>query len=138
VPLDLSLDGRAGVDPGVDDIALHERFVSQFGLDTGTVETGADGWRVRYERQLTRPADGVWGALTELAPPGASAHEHVLEHDADEGGRVRWELVAGTGHGARLVLTHTGTGGDPQEALAADRGRIARLLDRLEAVPTGR
>jgi uncharacterized protein YndB with AHSA1/START domain len=138
VALDLALDGRAGTDPGVDDIALHEQLVAQLGLDAGTVESGADGWRVRYERQLTRPADGVWGAVTDLAPAGAAAREHVLEHDADEGGRVRWELVQGTGHGARLVLTHTGTGGDPQAALAADRERIARLLERLEAVPTGR
>jgi uncharacterized protein YndB with AHSA1/START domain len=138
VALDLALDGRAGTDPGVDDIALHERLVTQFGLDAGTVETGPDGWEVRHERQLTRPTDGVWGALTGLAPPSASVHEHVLEHDADEGGSVRWELVAGTGHGARLVLTHTGTDSDPQAALTADRSRIARLLDRLEAVPTGR
>jgi uncharacterized protein YndB with AHSA1/START domain len=138
VALDLALDGRAGADPGVDDIALHEQLVTQFGLDAGTVETGADGWRVRHERQLTRPADGVWGALTDLAPAGAAAEAHVLEHDADEGGRVRWELVAGTGHGARLVLTHTGSGGDPQAAMAADRSRIAQLLKRLETVPTGR
>ena len=138
VALDLALDGRPGADPGVDDIALHEQLVTRFGLDAGTVETGADGWRVRHERQLTRPADGVWGALTDLTPAGATALEHVLEHDADEGGRVRWELVAGTGHGARLVLTHTGSTGDPQVALAADRSRIARLLERLEALPTGR
>ena len=138
VALDLALDGRPGADPGVDDIALHERFVAQFGLDAGTVETGADGWRVRYERQLTRPADGVWAALADLAPPDASTRGHVLEHAAEEGGAVRWELVAGTGHGARLVLTHTGAGGDPDAALDADRVRIAELLDRLEAVPTGR
>jgi uncharacterized protein YndB with AHSA1/START domain len=138
VALELALDGRPGADPGVDDIALHEQLVAQLGLDAGTVETGADGWRVRHERQLTRPADGVWGALTDFAPSGASAHEHVLEHDADEGGRVRWELVAGTGHGARLVLTHTGRDGDPQAALEADRWRIVQLLERLESVPTGR
>jgi uncharacterized protein YndB with AHSA1/START domain len=138
VALDLALDGRAGADPGVDDIALHERFVTQFGLDAGSVETGPDGWRVRHERQLTRPADGVWGVLTHLAPAGAYAREHVLEHDAEEGGSVRWELVVGTGHGARLVLTHTGAAGDPQAALAADRSRIAQLLERLETVPTGR
>jgi uncharacterized protein YndB with AHSA1/START domain len=138
VALDLALDGRAGADPGVDDIVLHERLVTQFGLDAGTVETGPEGWKVRHERQLTRPTDGVWGALTDLAPPGASVREHVLEHDADEGGSVRWELVAGTGHGTRLVLTHTGTGGDPQAALTTDRSRIAQLLERLEAVPTGR
>jgi hypothetical protein len=46
--------------------------------------------------------------------------------------------VQGTGHGARLVLTHTGSGGDPAVALEADRARIADLLDSLEAVPTGR
>jgi uncharacterized protein YndB with AHSA1/START domain len=138
VALDLALDGRPGADPGVDDIALHERLVAQLGLDAGTVETGPDGWRVRYERQLTRPADGVWAVLTHLVPQGADPHDHVLEHDADEGGRVRWELVAGTGHGARLLLTHTGTGGDPQAALEADRARIAQLLERLDAVPTGR
>jgi hypothetical protein len=80
----------------------------------------------------------VWGALTGLVPDGAAVGGHVLEHDADEGGRVRWELVAGTGHGARLVLTHTGSDGDPKAALAADRSRIAQLLERLEAVPTGR
>lgn len=138
VALDLALDGRAGADPGVDDIALHERLVSRFGLDAGTVEPGPDGWRVRHERQLTRPADGVWGVLTDMAPAGASVREHVLEHDAEEGGSLRWELVAGTGHGARLVLTHTGSGGDPQAARAADRSRIADLLRRLEALPTGR
>ena len=138
VALDLALDGRAGADPGVDDIALHERLVTQLGLDAGTVEDRADGWEVRHERQLTRPADGVWGALTGLVPDGAAVGGHVLEHDADEGGRVRWELVAGTGHGARLVLTHTGSDGDPKAALAADRSRIAQLLERLEAVPTGR
>jgi uncharacterized protein YndB with AHSA1/START domain len=138
VALDLALDGRPGADPGVDDIALHERLVAQFGLDAGTVETSADGWRVRHERQLTRPADGVWGVLTDLAPPGAAVREHVLEHAAEEGGSLRWELVVGTGHGARLVLTHTGAGGDPDTALAGDRTRIAQLLQRLEAVPTGR
>jgi uncharacterized protein YndB with AHSA1/START domain len=137
VALGLALDGRAGADPGVDDIALHERLVAQLGLDAGTVDTGPDGWRVRYERQLTRPAEGVWGALTDLVAGGAVVSERVLEQDAEEGGRVRWELVPGTGHGARLLLTHTGTG-VPEAALAADRERIAQLLERLEAVPTGR
>jgi uncharacterized protein YndB with AHSA1/START domain len=136
--LELALDGRAGEDPGLDHVALHERYVTQFGLDAGSVGSSGGGWQVRHERQLTRPADAVWGVLTEGAPAGADASGHVLEHDADEGGRVRWELREGTGHGARLVLTHTGDGGDPQAALAADRSRIAWLLERLEAVPTGR
>lgn len=34
----------------------------------------------------------------------------------------------GTGHGARLLLTHTGTGRDPGAALAAGRSRIESLL----------
>jgi uncharacterized protein YndB with AHSA1/START domain len=138
VALDLALDGRAGEDPGVDDIALHERLVAQFGLDAGAVEQDAAGWRVRHERQLTRPADAVWEVLTSGAPSGAVTDEQVLEHDADEGGRVRWELREGTGHGARLLLVHTGDGGDPHGALAADRARIADLLAQLERVPTGR
>ncbi|HLU56784.1 MAG TPA: SRPBCC family protein [Pseudonocardia sp.] len=138
VALGLALDGRPGADPGVDDIALHERLVTQLGLDAGTVDTGPDGWRVRHERQLTRPTDGVWGAVRDLVPDGEVVGEHALEHDAEEGGRVRWELGAGTGHGARLVLTHTGADGDPQAALEADGRRIAQLLDRLQAVPTGR
>ncbi|MGH8967490.1 MAG: SRPBCC family protein, partial [Actinomycetes bacterium] len=41
VALELALDGSPGADPEVDDVALHERLVAQFGLDTGTVE--ADG-----------------------------------------------------------------------------------------------
>jgi uncharacterized protein YndB with AHSA1/START domain len=132
VALDLALDGRAGADPGVDDVAMHERFVTQFGLDAGSVERTGDGWQVRYERQLTRPAGAVWDVLTASAPAGATVHDdQVLEHDADEGGRVRWELREGTGHGARLVLTHTGTGGDPQAALKADGDRVGSLLQKL-------
>lgn len=131
VALGLALDGRPGADPGVDDVALHERLITQFGLDAGTVETTSEGWRVRYERQLTRPADVVWPVLTEAAPAGAAIAEHVLEHDADGGGRLRWELKEGTGHGARLVLTHGGAGGDPEAALADGRARIASLLERL-------
>jgi uncharacterized protein YndB with AHSA1/START domain len=133
VALDLALDGRPGVDPGVDDIALHERLVARFGLDAGTVETADEGWRVRYERQLTRPADVVWPVLADAAPTGATVAGHVLEHDAEEGGRLRWELAEGTGHGARLVFTHSGAAGDPEAALAGGRVRIASLLERLAA-----
>jgi uncharacterized protein YndB with AHSA1/START domain len=129
--LGLALDGRAGVDPGIDPVALHERYVGEFGLDAGTTETTADGWRVRFERQLTRPADEVWAALTATAPAGAHADGHVLEHDGEPCGRVRWELVQGTGHGARLVLTHSGSAGEPHAALADDRSRIDELVTRL-------
>jgi uncharacterized protein YndB with AHSA1/START domain len=132
VALGLALDGRPGADPGVDDVALHERLIAQFGLDAGTVETVDEGWRVRFERQLTRPAEVVRPVLTEAAPAGAVT-ENVVEHDAAGGGRLRWELKEGTGHGARLVLTHTGAGGDPEAALADGRARIASLLERLAA-----
>lgn len=126
--LDLALGGRPGADPGFDHVALHEQFVVQFGLDAGSAETTADGWRVRYERQLTRPADEVWAVLSAQAPPGAVRDGDVLEHDAEPGGRLRWELAEGTGHGARVVLTHVGTEGDPEPALAAGSARMAKLL----------
>ncbi|WP_219417629.1 SRPBCC family protein [Pseudonocardia nigra] len=126
--LDLALDGRAGADPGVDDVALHERYVAEFGLDAGTAETTPDGWRVRFERQLTRPADVVWAALTADAAPGSVRDGHVLERD---GGRVRWELREGTGHGARLVHTRTGVDGDPDAALDVGGTEIDALLARL-------
>jgi uncharacterized protein YndB with AHSA1/START domain len=129
--LDLALDGSPGVDLGVDHVALHEQFVVRFGLDAGSAETTADGWRVRYERQLTRPADEVWAVLSAQAPPGALRDGDVLEHDAEPGGRLRWELIEGTGHGARVVLTHVGTGDDPQPALAAGGARLAKLLAAL-------
>jgi uncharacterized protein YndB with AHSA1/START domain len=126
--MDLALDGRPGVDPGYDHVALHEQFIAQFGLDAGTAETTADGWRVRYERQLVRPADEVWPVLSAQAPPDAVRNGQVLEHDAERGGRLRWELVEGTGHGARVVLTHTGSGGDPASALSAVNARMKQLV----------
>jgi uncharacterized protein YndB with AHSA1/START domain len=126
--MDIALDGRPGVDPGYDHVALHEHFVAQFGLDAGTAESTADGWRVRYERQLTRPADEVWAVLSAPAPPNAVRNGQVLEHDAEPGGRLRWELVEGTGHGARVVLTHTGSGGDLDPALSAANVRMKQLV----------
>jgi hypothetical protein len=51
---------------------------------------------------------------------------------------VRWELSPGTGHGARLVLTQTGRGGDPagrDAALAAWRPVVETLARELLATP---
>jgi uncharacterized protein YndB with AHSA1/START domain len=126
--MDLALDGRPGVDPGYDHVTLHEQFVDRFGLDAGTAETTADGWRVRYERQLTRPADEVWAVLSAQAPPDAVRDGQVLEHDVEPDSRLRWELVEGTGHGARAVLTLTGRGGDPAPALSAANARMKQLV----------
>ncbi|WP_214416102.1 SRPBCC family protein [Sphaerisporangium fuscum] len=119
---------------------LHQAYVEAFALAEGSAERDGEGWRVRFERQLTEPVEKVWarlggatatagapapdgfggtGAVTALRPPA------VLEY-ARAGGRVRWELSRGTGHGARLVLTETGLT-DPAPALAAWRDRIEAL-----------
>lgn len=88
---------------------LHEHYVRAFGLDQGTVEQTADGWLVRFERQLTKPVDVV--------------REQIREHATDN---VIFELSQGTGHGARLVLTQTGTG-DSSAALTSWRAWLNDL-----------
>lgn len=100
-------------------------------------ETGR--WRVVFERQVVVPAEIAWGLILGRDPatgrqcraPGVgesftpwAAPTHVLgtvtevvparvlawECSADEpGDAVRLEIVDGTGHGARLLLTVTGT-----------------------------
>lgn len=135
--LDLALAGRPGEDPGLDHAVLHERYVRELGLDTAAAEPVPDGWRVRFERQLTRPADVVWAGLAAAPPwPGAGPalvreEPTVLEHEAADG-RVRWELGEGTGMGARLVLTWTGTDAAQRDAaLEQAPRRVAELLARL-------
>lgn len=140
------------VQPAADMDAWHEDFVTRFGLDEGVVSDR----QVRFERQLVRPAAVAWrvlvGARTpkigDAAPSGAtvsnfapgpvteSQAEKVLEYELRAGGTVRWELGQGTGHGARLVLTHT----DPaqqSEALTVWRDRIAALAAEIRAKPRG-
>ncbi len=138
--------------------AAHERYVAAFGLAEGVAEDTRDGWRVRFERQLIRPAETVWAALAGGTPPVVGGPvppalttegvqtaavtvvdpPKVIEFDwigADRpAGRVRWELGQGTGQGARLVLTQTG----PRElvdqrdtALVGWRDRIERLTTEL-------
>ena len=41
-------------------IARHEELVHEFGLDQPEVTESAGGWTVRFERQLTCPADVAW------------------------------------------------------------------------------
>ena len=134
--------------------ALHEDFVASFGLDEGTGELTGDGWRVRFERQLTRPVDAVWAALRDAgtgpstgdpAPP-AFTHPAIdagavtaldaptlLEYEwrlaGHPAGRVSWQLADGNG-GARLTLTQTGPAEATAEratALTAWRTRIEQL-----------
>ncbi|MEV4800092.1 SRPBCC domain-containing protein [Nonomuraea sp. NPDC049421] len=116
------LDGRPPVPPG-DTARLHEDFVAILGLHPAAVTE--DGG-VRAERQLTRPADDVWRLLdgpaaTVGAPPPApftvpsvpagpvtrAEAGKLLEYETASG-PVRWEFGEGTGHGARLVITHAG------------------------------
>ncbi|AJT62318.1 hypothetical protein T261_0629 [Streptomyces lydicus] len=145
------LDGEStAVDP--DSGALHEAYLEQFDLGHGTVEETADGPRVRFERQLVRPADAVWAALTagedpapgEPVPDGFTAEgiaggpvtelrpPEVLAYRWHPEGTVRWELRRGTGHGPRLVLTQTGPRGfDTPAALDAWHSRIEHLAARL-------
>nr|WP_055501718.1 SRPBCC family protein [Nonomuraea pusilla] len=122
---------------------LHEDYVAILGLDPVTAADGA----VRVERQLTRPADDVWRLLEgDRAEPGlrppapftvpgvrAGAVTRVepaklLDYDTPCG-TVRWELVQGTGHGARLVVTQTGD--TDSGTAAAWRGRVEELASSL-------
>ncbi|MET8179354.1 SRPBCC family protein [Streptomyces sp. NPDC005336] len=158
------LDGEKSAP--VDMAELHERYVEEFGLAEGAVETAEDGgWRLRFERQLVRPAETAWQALagqtdatalavgapvpvgfrTDAVPAGAISEvdaPRVLSYDWERGGRpagrVRWELTQGTGHGARLVLTQTGPDGADEErsaAAAAWRRHIGLLAAKLLRMP---
>jgi len=118
----------------------HEELVRLFGLDRPRLTETERGWSARFDRQLTCPADVAWRLFlggapapakgAEFRPAGAPdvilgtvtevEPERVLAFDtapAEPGDRVRVELVAGSGHGARLVLTVEGA--DPAEREAA-------------------
>ncbi|MFI1394800.1 SRPBCC family protein [Streptomyces sp. NPDC020681] len=134
--------------------ALHEAYVRQFDLARGTADETADGRRVRFERQLVRPAETVWAELTAGAEPveGAPVPEgftadkvpagpvtevrapELLAYAWHPDGEVRWEFGQGTGHGPRLILTQTGPRDfDTAGALAAWQSRIEALAARLQA-----
>ncbi|RJL22602.1 toxin-antitoxin system toxin subunit [Bailinhaonella thermotolerans] len=133
------LDGRPFTPPA-DSARLHEDYVAILGLVTAT----ADENGVRVERQLTRPAEEVWRRLdgdraTVDAPPPApftapgvepgpvtrAEAGKLLEYQTP-GGPVRWELTEGTGHGARLTITHP----DP-DTLTAWRAQAESLAASL-------
>ncbi|MEV0617491.1 SRPBCC domain-containing protein [Nonomuraea sp. NPDC050404] len=122
---------------------LHEDFIAILGLSSAT----ADGDTVRVERQLTRPAHDVWQLLDgpAAAPgtpppapftvPGVQAGPvtraesgKVLEYGTPAGA-VRWEFTEGTGHGARLIVTHTGD----TTTMDAWRSRVEDLAASLVA-----
>jgi uncharacterized protein YndB with AHSA1/START domain len=66
------LAGTPGTIMSPDWVARHEVYTAQFGLATGTTERTADGWLVRFERQLTAPVDTVWAALTATGEQSAA------------------------------------------------------------------
>ncbi|MFF3753140.1 hypothetical protein ACFYYH_22175 [Streptomyces sp. NPDC002018] len=132
--------------------ALHESYVKRFGLDRGGAERAEGGSRIRFERQLVRPAETVWAVLsagmepvaglpapegftTEKAPAGPVTEVRApnsLTYSWRQHGTVTWELMGGTGHGARLVLVQTGPEDlDTDAALAAWRTRIEQLAEEL-------
>jgi hypothetical protein len=142
----------------------HDRLVAEFGLDEPTVEESADGWRVRFERQLTRPNEVAWSlivgdsepAVGQPAPAGAvikgmddtritaveeaTLLEYEWRNDDQPPGLVRLEFGKGTGQGGRLIVTQTGPPGttDTEEhAETAWKSRLAELADQLRALPTG-
>ena len=130
-------------------VARHEELVHEFGLDEPEVTESDGRWTVRYERQLTCPAEVAWDLWFGQRPghrraaPGArrrraadAVHGAGPRDRHDDRGRaapragvrrrrrtggpgdhVRVELADGTGHGARITLTVTGT--DPAERDAA-------------------
>lgn len=115
--LDDVVAGREPRPPAATDIemdAAHEQRVASLGLRVGSVARTPTGWQVRVERQLVRPAEVV---------------RPLLPTPDDD---VHWELGEGTGHGARLVLTHDGL---PDEESA--RRMQAQWHDRVEALARG-
>jgi uncharacterized protein YndB with AHSA1/START domain len=143
-------------------IARHEELVREFGLDRPEVTDDGDRWRVRYERQLTCPAEIAWdlwfgieqrtgeqrrapavgepltpymapdvviGTMTEVDAPRLLAFD--VAATGGPGDHVRVELIDGTGHGARVVLTVTGTDRRERDAAVAQWGTGA--IDHLAA-----
>ncbi|MEV4165827.1 SRPBCC domain-containing protein [Nonomuraea dietziae] len=138
--------------PEAEDTAeLHDAFVNEFGLDEPEFGPGS----VRLERQLTRSAELVWRELTAgqqvradgpvpagftcgPIPAGNVAEvepeRRLLYYTPD--GTVAWELGEGTGQGARLVLTHSGTSAAGRElAASAWREHLRQLAERLRRLP---
>ena len=69
--LESVLLGRPVGPPGDID-AAHEHWLAEFGLAEPEVTDGPDGWRIRFERQLVRPADVAWRELVAAGPEGVS------------------------------------------------------------------
>lgn len=141
----------------------HEELVGRFGLDRPEVIAHDGGWTLRYERQLVCPAQVAWNAwfgtdrvtgqqrrapaVGEPMTPGG-APEVVLGQvtEADEphrltlelapdvpGDQLTMELGAGTGHGARLTLTVTGSEPGQRNSAEEEWGAAGALGGLAEA-----
>jgi uncharacterized protein YndB with AHSA1/START domain len=84
--LDAVVDGRP-VEAARPSAEAHEGFVDRFGLGEGTIEDTPGRWRIRFERQLTRPIEAVWAALAESGParPGGTGGVPVAGGPAPHG-----------------------------------------------------
>ncbi|MGK8523540.1 SRPBCC family protein [Nocardia asteroides] len=125
------LDG-ARHEPDTTWLADIERYVADFGLDTGTCAEVADGYVLRFTRDLVwQPLETLWSLLAEqenpavgAAPPTRSTNQHVeagellcvdpprsLEyrwrHGGAVAGTVRWSFEADPDLGVRVELTQT-------------------------------
>jgi uncharacterized protein YndB with AHSA1/START domain len=107
-----------------------EYYITKFRIDEGTAVATADGWELRFARDLVwKPPATVWEILTEGAdvgatPPVRATNEivpagrvttadapHVLAyewlHDGEPAGTVRFELISDPKLGVRVELTQT-------------------------------
>jgi uncharacterized protein YndB with AHSA1/START domain len=157
--LELLVAGRP-VEHGHPTAEQHDHYVKAFGLDDGLVEGVPGGWRLRFERQLTRPAEVVWaelcgqgdnalsigkpvpqgfvaegvqaGTITAVEPEAVLEYAWHVAERSDAAGTIRWELTSGTGHGARLILTQAGP--DDLAAVQTTAGATWRSrIDQLAA-----
>jgi uncharacterized protein YndB with AHSA1/START domain len=102
-------------------VERHEELVRRFCLDA-PILTDLDGdSTVRFERQLTCPAGVAWSLCQRLASGSVLESNGstvlVFEPPADTPGSVvRLDLVSGTGHGARMLLTVSGIGSGGRDA----------------------
>ncbi|MER7449611.1 SRPBCC family protein [Nocardia beijingensis] len=129
--LTAALDGN-GAGPDTTWLADIERYTSEFGLDTGACDKVADGYVLRFERDLVwQPPERLWSLLTEEQTPAVggpapvrSTNAHVeagelvgvepprrLEYrwrrDGAVAGTVRWSFEADPDLGVRVELRQT-------------------------------
>ncbi|SUE28189.1 Activator of Hsp90 ATPase homolog 1-like protein [Nocardia farcinica] len=127
-----ALDGAAPAAAEGAWLADLEHYIAAFGLDTGTCETTADGYVLRFDRDMMwQPVETLWGLLVEdgapavgeaaplratnqhveagpltvVEPPTALAYE--WRHDGTAAGVVRFEFHADPDLGVHVALTQT-------------------------------